>query len=77
VSWTPQAITDSGHWAGNGLRFATKEEPKGTSPELPWYGMPASLNHPIRSTTAGRTGGSFVMKPEARSLRKIRNLCAG
>jgi hypothetical protein len=22
----PQAITDSGQWAGNGLRFATKEE---------------------------------------------------
>ena len=26
MSWTPQAITDSGQWAGNGLRFATKEE---------------------------------------------------
>ncbi len=26
LSWTPQAITDSGQWAGNRLRFATKEE---------------------------------------------------
>jgi len=26
LSWAPQAITDSGQWAGNGLRFATKEE---------------------------------------------------
>jgi hypothetical protein len=24
--WAPQAMTDSGNWAGNGLRFATKEE---------------------------------------------------
>ena len=26
MSWAPQAVTDSGQWAGNGLRFATKEE---------------------------------------------------
>jgi hypothetical protein len=26
MSWAPQAMTDSGNWAGNGLRFATKEE---------------------------------------------------
>jgi len=26
LSWAPQAITDSGQWVGNGLRFATKEE---------------------------------------------------
>jgi hypothetical protein len=26
LSWAPQAITDSGQWAGNALRFATKEE---------------------------------------------------
>jgi hypothetical protein len=26
MSWAPQAMTDSGNWACNGLRFATKEE---------------------------------------------------
>ena len=27
VSWTPEVIADrSGKWAGNGLRFATKQE---------------------------------------------------
>ena len=26
MSWAPEAITDSGQWAGNRLRFATKEE---------------------------------------------------
>ncbi len=26
LSWAPQTITDSGQWAGNRLRFATKEE---------------------------------------------------
>jgi hypothetical protein len=26
MSWAPQAITDAGQWAGNRLRFATKEE---------------------------------------------------
>ena len=26
LSWAPQAVTDSGQWVGNGLRFATKEE---------------------------------------------------
>ena len=26
LSWGPQVITDSGQWAGNGLRFATQEE---------------------------------------------------
>jgi len=26
LSWAPQAITDSGHWVGNRLRVATKEE---------------------------------------------------
>jgi hypothetical protein len=26
LSWAPEAMTDSGNWAGNGLRFATKEE---------------------------------------------------
>jgi hypothetical protein len=26
LSWAPQAITDSRQWAGNALRFATKEE---------------------------------------------------
>ncbi len=26
MSWAPQATTDSGQWAGNGLRFATREE---------------------------------------------------
>jgi hypothetical protein len=28
LSWAPEAMTDSGNWAGNGLRFATKEEPE-------------------------------------------------
>jgi hypothetical protein len=26
LSWAPQAITDSGQWVGNSLRFATREE---------------------------------------------------
>jgi hypothetical protein len=26
LSWAPEVMTDSGNWAGNGLRFATKEE---------------------------------------------------
>ncbi len=26
MSWAPEVMTDSGNWAGNGLRFATKEE---------------------------------------------------
>jgi hypothetical protein len=26
LSWAPQVITDSGQWAGNHLRFATKQE---------------------------------------------------
>jgi hypothetical protein len=26
MSWATEAITDSGQWAGNRLRFATKEE---------------------------------------------------
>jgi hypothetical protein len=26
LSWAPEAITDSRQWAGNRLRFATKEE---------------------------------------------------
>jgi hypothetical protein len=26
LSWAPEAITDSGQWAGNRLRFDTKEE---------------------------------------------------
>jgi hypothetical protein len=26
LSWAPQAMTVSGNWASNGLRFATKEE---------------------------------------------------
>jgi hypothetical protein len=26
LSWAPEVMTDSGSWAGNGLRFASKEE---------------------------------------------------
>jgi hypothetical protein len=34
LSWVPQAITDSGQWVGNGLRFATKEEAETCLAEL-------------------------------------------
>jgi hypothetical protein len=26
MSWAPEAMTDAGNWASNGLRFATKQE---------------------------------------------------
>jgi hypothetical protein len=26
MSWAPQAVTDSGQWVGNGVRFETREE---------------------------------------------------
>jgi hypothetical protein len=26
MSWAPQALTDTGQWVGNSLRFAAKEE---------------------------------------------------
>jgi hypothetical protein len=26
MSWAPEAMTDSGNWVGNALRFATREE---------------------------------------------------
>ena len=35
MSWAPEAITDSGQWAGNRLRFATKEEAETYAAELP------------------------------------------
>ncbi len=34
MSWVPQAITDSGQWVGNRLRFATKEEAETCLAEL-------------------------------------------
>jgi hypothetical protein len=69
----PQAITDSGQWAANGLRFATKEEAETTSPNCPWYVVLGLSDHPIRSTTAGTMGGSFATKPNALSPVRLAN----
>src|ERR1700730_6431233 len=37
-----------------------RKKPKHTWPNFPWYGTLGLSNHPIRSITAGRMGGSFV-----------------
>jgi hypothetical protein len=34
MSWAPQALTDSGQWVGNDLRFATEEEAESFLAEL-------------------------------------------
>lgn len=37
ISWAPQVIADnSGQWAGNALRFATKEEAEANVKNLEW-----------------------------------------
>lgn len=51
MSWAPEVIADSsGKWAGNALRFATKEEAEANVANLKWNWMEVRETRVVEST---------------------------
>jgi hypothetical protein len=65
LSWAPQAITESGQWAGNRLRFATKEEAETYVAELSLVRHTRVVESSDPVNYCWENGRSSVTKPDA------------